>query len=63
MKVLPSVKNAQKRRGVFSLFIFSVAVNDMISASAPLISSQLKTTTKRRYTVAPPGGRHRQTGT
>lgn len=41
--------------------MFCVFPYDAISVLVPLISIQLKTTTTPRYTVAFPGGRHRQT--
>lgn len=60
-RVLPSVTKVQKGGGLFVRFIFCAAPYDVICVLAPLISIQLKTTTRPRYTVAFPGGRHRQT--
>ena len=60
-RLLPSVRKVQKGVGVFFLLIFCIALYDVISVFAPLISSQLKTTKRPRYEEAALGGRHRQT--
>lgn len=60
-RALPSVREAEKGGGVFFAFILCAPLYDVMCVLAPLISIQLKTTTRPRYTVAFPGGRHRHT--